>query len=206
MRVRIPPPAPARTNGKITMPFLILVLAYLLGSIPTAYIAGRLVKGRDIREMGDGNMGAQNAFYELGPRIGVTVGIIDASKGALVILIAQAANLSQIAVLLTGAAAVFGHNWPIFLNLRGGRGESTTIGILLVLVTQPMLITGALAAAVLIRSKNVVLSSAALFIPLPLVCWWLGVSGLLTAYSVGLPCLVALTHYTRARQRIVRPA
>ena len=188
------------------MPYLIVVLAYLLGSIPTAYVAGRITKGRDIREMGDGNMGAQNAFHELGPRIGVTVGIIDASKGALAILIAQAANLSQIAVLLTGAAAVFGHNWPIFLNLRGGRGESTTIGILLVLVTQPMLITGALAAAVLIRSKNVVLSSATLFIPLPLVCWWLGVSGLLTAYSIGLPCLVALTHYTRARQRIVRPA
>ena len=60
------------------MAYLITVIAYLLGSIPTAYIAGRLVKNKDIRTLGDGNMGAQNAFRQFGPRIGFSVGVLDA--------------------------------------------------------------------------------------------------------------------------------
>ena len=71
------------------MPFLIILLSYLLGSIPTAYIAGRLIKGKDIRQMGDGNMGARNAFRQLGAKTGLSVGIIDSLKGILAILIAQ---------------------------------------------------------------------------------------------------------------------
>ncbi len=69
------------------MAYLITVIAYLLGSIPTAYIAGRLVKNKDIRTLGDGNMGAQNAFRQFGPRIGFSVGVLDAAKGALAIII-----------------------------------------------------------------------------------------------------------------------
>ncbi|MBA7628589.1 Glycerol-3-phosphate acyltransferase [subsurface metagenome] len=113
------------------MPWLVVLTGYLLGSIPTAYIAGRLLKGRDIRQIGDGNVGAHNAFRELGPKTGVAVGIIDAGKGVLVIIIAQVAGIPQVTILLSGAAAVIGHNWPVFLGFRGGRGESTTIGILL---------------------------------------------------------------------------
>ena len=115
-------PTPGTSRG-INMPWLIVVLGYFLGSIPTAYIAGRLLKGRDIRHMGDGNVGARNAFHELGPKAGVAIGIVDAGKGALAILVAQAANIPQVAVLLTGAAAVIGHNWPVFLGFRGGRGR-----------------------------------------------------------------------------------
>ena len=72
------------------MPWLIVVLGYFLGSIPTAYIAGHWLKGKDIRHMGDANMGAANAFRQLGAKAGVAVGIIDASKGAVAVLIAQA--------------------------------------------------------------------------------------------------------------------
>ncbi|GAG44901.1 unnamed protein product, partial [marine sediment metagenome] len=70
------------------MPWLIVILGYLLGSIPTGYIAGRFFGKVDIRRVGDGNMGAQNAFHQLGAKVGVVVGIIDAGKGALAILIA----------------------------------------------------------------------------------------------------------------------
>jgi acyl phosphate:glycerol-3-phosphate acyltransferase len=187
------------------MTLLFIVIAYLLGTIPTAYIAGRLKKGVDIRQVGDGNMGAGNAFHHLGPKTGCTVGILDAVKGVLAISLAQAASLPEAAVLLAGVAAVVGHNWPIFLNFRGGRGEATTIGILLVLVTQPILITGAFAAAVLIRSKKVPLASAVLFIPLPFICWWLGISGALIVFSIGLPCLVGITHYIKTRQEAPLP-
>jgi glycerol-3-phosphate acyltransferase PlsY len=188
------------------MPWLIVVLGYLLGSIPTAHIMGRIFKKVDIRQVGDGNMGAANAFRQLGAKIGVAVGIIDAGKGALAILIAQAANLSQVAVLLAGAAAVIGHNWPIFLRFRGGRGESTTIGVLLTTITQPMLILAAPTILALIIFRNVIIASAVLFVPLPLVCWWLGVPGMLIAYGIALPCLVGFTHFLRTRQTITPPA
>ena len=184
------------------MPWLIILLGYFVGSIPTAYIVGRLLKGKDIRQMGDGNMGARNAFSQLGAKAGTSVFFVDASKGAMAILIAQAASLPQLAVLLTGAATVIGHNWPIFIGFRGGRGEATTIGILLTLITQPMLIMTAPALTTLAIKKNVTLASAVMFIPLPLVCWWLGVSGSYIAYSIALPCLVGFTTFLRTRRAV----
>ncbi len=183
----------------VSMPWLTVVLGYLVGSIPTAYIAGRLLKGKDIRQMGDGNVGAHNAFDQLGAKTGLGVVFIDAGKGLLVIAIAQAASIPLLWVLLTGVAAVIGHNWPAFLGFRGGRGESTTIGVLLGLITHPMLILAGPALATLAVRKNVIAASCVLFIPLPLVCWWLGVSGLLTAYGIALPCLVGSTHFLRTR-------
>jgi len=181
------------------MPFLIVALGYLLGSIPTAHIMGLVFRKVDIRKVGDGNMGAQNAFRQLGAKIGVSVGLIDAGKGALAIFIAQVANLPQVAVLLAGVAAVVGHNWPVFLRFRGGRGEATTIGVLLTTITQPMLILAAPAIATLVIWRNVTLASAVLFVPLPFVCWWLGVPGVLVVYGIALPCLVAFTHFLRTR-------
>jgi len=181
-------------------------LGYLLGSIPTAHIAGRVLKKVDIRQVGDGNMGAANAFRQLGAKTGVAVGIIDAGKGALAILIAQAASLPLAVVLLTGTAAVVGHNWPIFIGFRGGRGEATTIGVLLTTITQPMLILAGPTILALVIFRNVILASAVLFIPLPLVCWWLGVPGMLTAYGIALPCLVGFTHFLRTRQTATRQA
>jgi glycerol-3-phosphate acyltransferase PlsY len=194
------------TSQRIVMPWLIIILGYLLGSIPTAHIAGRILRGVDIRQVGDRNMGAANAFRQLGAKVGVAVGIIDAGKGALAILIAQLASLSQVTVLLTGAAAVIGHNWPVFLGFRGGRGESTTIGVLLTTITQPMLILAAPTILALFIFRNVILASAVLFIPLPFVCWGLGVPGVLIAYGIALPCLVGFTHFLRTRQAITPPA
>jgi glycerol-3-phosphate acyltransferase PlsY len=196
-------PTPGTSERRV-MPWLIVILGYLLGSIPTGYIAGRIFRKVDIRRVGDGNMGAQNAFRQLGAKTGVVVGLIDAAKGALAILIAQAANLPQIAVLLAGAAAVIGHNWPVFLRFRGGRGEATTIGVLLATITQPMLILAAPTILTLVIWRNVTLASAVLFVPLPFVCWWLGVPGVLVAYGVALPCLVGFTHFLRVRQTVTR--
>ncbi|MFQ6122654.1 MAG: glycerol-3-phosphate acyltransferase, partial [Dehalococcoidales bacterium] len=188
------------------MPWLIIILGYFLGSVPTAYIAGRILRGVDIRRIGDENMGAANAFHQLGPKAGVTVGLVDAGKGALAILIAQAASLPQVTILFAGAAAVIGHNWPVFIGFRGGRGESTTIGVLLTVITQPMLIMAGPAILALLIRRNVILASAFLFIPLPMVCWWLGFSAPLVVYSVALPCLVGFTHFLRTRRRVIHQA
>jgi len=183
------------------MPWLIVALGYLLGSIPTAHIAGRISKKVDIRRIGDGNMGAANAFRQLGAKVGVAVGIIDAAKGAVAVLIAQAAGLPLVTVLSTGTAAVVGHNWPVFIGFRGGRGEATTIGVLLALLTLPMLIIAGPAIAAHFILRDTTKAAPFIFVPLPLVCWWLGVSGALIAYSIGLPCLVGFTHFLRTRTR-----
>jgi glycerol-3-phosphate acyltransferase PlsY len=184
------------------MPWLIVVLGYFIGSIPTAHIAGRILKRVDIRRIGDGNMGAANAFRQLGAKVGVAVGIIDAAKGATAVFIAQLANIPLPAMLATGVAAVIGHNWPVFLRFRGGRGEATTIGVLLALLTIPMLIIAAPAIAAHFILRDTTKAAPFIFVPLPLVCWWLGASGVLIAYSIGLPSLVGFTHFLRTRRAV----
>jgi glycerol-3-phosphate acyltransferase PlsY len=180
--------------------WLVVLFGYLLGSIPTAYVAGRMRGAGDIRRLGDGNVGARNAYHQLGPKTGIIIFFIDTGKGALPVLLAQAVGAPQVTFLVTGAATVVGHNWPVFLGFRGGRGESTTIGVLLTLVTQPVLLLAGPALAALLIKRNVIIISCVLFIPLPLVCWWLGLSGILVGYSIALPCLVGATHYLRTRQ------
>jgi glycerol-3-phosphate acyltransferase PlsY len=186
------------------MSWLIVVLGYFLGCIPTAYIAGRILGKGDIRHLGDGNMGANNAFRQLGAKVGVTVGIIDAAKGALAILIARAADVSLPVVLITGVAVVVGHNWPVFLGFRGGEGTSTTIGIMLTLVPVPMLIVAGPAILTLVLTRNTTPAGAVIFIPLPFLGWWLGVPGMVISYGIALPCLVGITHYFRMRRVAVR--
>jgi acyl phosphate:glycerol-3-phosphate acyltransferase len=186
------------SGGK--MAWLVVVISYLLGSIPTAYIAGRLIHGQDIRQMGDSNMGAANAYRQLGARVGIVVGIIDSAKGALAVLIAHAANLPVIWVLIVGIAAVIGHNWPVFLGFRGGRGVSTTIGVLLVTVTIPILIMAGPCIIALLLTRNVTKSMVVLFVPLSALGWWLDLSGLLIGFSILLPVIVAVTHWLRVRE------
>jgi glycerol-3-phosphate acyltransferase PlsY len=190
-------PTPGTT--KRIMFWLLVALGYFLGSVPTAYLAGRIFKGVDIRQIGDGNMGAANAYRQLGPRVGFMVGIVDAAKGALAVLIALAVDAPQAVVLLAGAAAVFGHNWPIFLGFRGGRGESTTIGVLLAVLTVPMLIVAAPAILAHFIFRDTTKAAAFIFVPLPFLCWLLGLSGVLIAYSIALPCLVGFTHFLKTR-------
>jgi len=181
--------------------WLSILLGYLLGSFPTAYLAGHIVAGKDIRRMGDENMGAANAYRTLGPAAGLGVFFIDVAKGALAVFLAQKLTDSQVSVILTGAAAVAGHNWPFFLGFRGGRGESTAIGVLLVVYTIPTLVMALPAILTLAISRNVILTSAVLFVPLSLIGYVIHLPGLLIGYSIGLPCLVGLTHYLRTRKQ-----
>jgi glycerol-3-phosphate acyltransferase PlsY len=109
------------------VPVVLILSSYLLGSIPSVYIAGRVLKGIDIRNFGGGNVGALNAGRVLGRTAGVVVSIADVSKGVIAVLVAQAFT-SQPVALLTGFAVVVGHNWPIYIRFKGGVGQSTTIG------------------------------------------------------------------------------
>ena len=182
------------------MSWLAVILCYIIGSFPTAYIAGQRLKGKDIRQMGDGNMGARNAYWELGRSIGILIFIIDAAKGSLSIMLAIALHLPESLVLLCGLAAVAGHNWPLFLHFRGGRGESTTIGILFVLIPKTMALSAGLGLISLLVWKNVLLTSAVIFISQPIISWWLKVPASLLGYGILLPVIVGLTHSLQWRE------
>jgi glycerol-3-phosphate acyltransferase PlsY len=186
--------------------WLAILLGYMLGSVPTAIIAGHIVQGQDIRRLGDENSGAANVYRELGARAGIIVGVIDAAKGALAVLIARAFNLSPAMMMWVGVAAVIGHNFPAYLGFRGGRGVSTTLGVLLVLVTLPMLVLLPFTLLILILKRNVTPAMAFLFIVLPLVDWLFHVTPVLIFYGLALAVLIGLTTLLRTKTRALRQA
>jgi len=116
---------------------LAIIISYLFGSIPTAYIFGRIIKGADIRKFGSGNVGATNALRLLGKGWGVAVLVLDILKGFLPVLllpgiIGTKANIPlEIFCIIVGVSCICGHNWTIFLNFKGGKGVATTLGVLL---------------------------------------------------------------------------
>lgn len=111
---------------------LILLAAYFIGSLPTALLVSRAVAGVDIREIGDGNMGARNVTRTLGWKPGIAVAAVDFSKGALAVLLARAFNLNLTWQLAAGVCAVLGHDFPIWAGFRGGQGMAAILGTLLV--------------------------------------------------------------------------
>lgn len=110
-----------------------IIIGYLLGSIPTAYIIAKLRKGIDIRHVDVGNMGGGSVLRQIGIWEGAVVIAVDMGKGAAAVLIAQALDLSVPWVLAAGFAAIVGHNFPVFLGFKGGQGVATIMGILFVL-------------------------------------------------------------------------
>ena len=150
---------------------LSIIIAYLLGALPTAYIAGRLKLGADIRQRGGGNMGALNATRELGLKIGVAVLLIDIAKGAGAVLIAKYLGVSQIWVFLAGFAAVVGHCWPVYLKFKGGKGAATAIGVFLGLTPVPIACSIPIALLVIGFTSNVTLGMGVGFLFYPLWLW-----------------------------------
>ena len=125
--------------------------AYLLGSVPTAYIAVRVGRGGDIRDLGSGNVGATNAFRFAGVRAGGLVLFIDTGKGVLAVLAPMWLGAPQWVMFLTTSLALAGHIWPVFLRFRGGKGVAVIMGASLSLV--PWLTLAALALALLVIAK-----------------------------------------------------
>ena len=115
-----------------------LFLSYILGSLPTAYIFGRLTRGVDLRQHGSGNLGATNAFRVLGKGTGTLVLLLDIAKGTAAVLLAgmvffdpQGGLSEPVYLCLSAVCAVAGHNWTIFLGFKGGKGIATSLGVLI---------------------------------------------------------------------------
>jgi acyl phosphate:glycerol-3-phosphate acyltransferase len=112
---------------------LYFAVAYLLGAIPSAYLAGKILSGIDIRQHGSKNVGATNAYRVLGAKIGIGVLLADILKGVGGVLAGYWMGLPEWAPVLGGILAIAGHNWTVFLNFKGGKGVATSAGVFLAL-------------------------------------------------------------------------
>jgi len=115
------------------MVVVVIILGYLLGSIPTAYLVGRAVRGIDLRRYGSGTVSGTAVYYHVARPLVVAVGLFDITKGALPTWLALRLGLELPIAVLSGLAAIVGHNWPIFLGFVGGRGLGTFLGVLLII-------------------------------------------------------------------------
>ncbi len=187
------------------------IIGYLLGSIPTAYIVGRLRNGVDIRDIGSRNMGAANVMREIGIGEGILVAVIDIAKGAGAILVAQALDISDLWVFGAGFAAVVGHSFPVFAGFRGGRGTATIIGVFLVLASQSALVTLVIVAIpffATLRFSAAILIGVALgfvgFVLLPLFVWLLEGSLMLVCYVLAIDIFMLIRNLARIKPLLAR--
>ena len=176
-----------------------LAIAYLLGSIPAAYIAGKLARGIDLREHGSGNLGATNAYRVLGGKIASVVMAFDAAKGAVPVLLFprwDTADRLEVWAIAYGVAAIVGHVRPIFLLWKGGgKGVATATGVFLGLAWLPTLVAFAVWLIVLLRSGYVSLASLCAAVVLPVVLAFTeGVRSLHFAVGIAIGAFVFWSH------------
>ncbi len=138
--------------------------AYLLGSIPSAYILVYMVRGVDIRQVGTRNVGAMNAFDQAGPWGGLLVLLADGGKGVLAALLPGWVGAPDWVVFLTATLALAGHNWPVFLNFRGGKGAAVILGNSLAVLPVLTMIAVGPTVLVILLARNVIIGAGLGFI------------------------------------------
>jgi glycerol-3-phosphate acyltransferase PlsY len=141
---------------------LAVIVAYLLGSIPSAYLAGKLSKGIDLRRHGSGNLGATNAYRVLGSQLAALVWIADTAKGVAAVLLLPrlfALPVDSLWPIILGFVAIVGHSLPLFLGRGGGKGVATATGVFLALTWVPSVIAVITWGLVLWRTGYVSLAS-----------------------------------------------
>ena len=151
------------------MGFFSLILGYLLGSIPSGWLAGRWFKGIDLRELGSGSTGATNVLRQVGKGPALVVFLIDVGKGAAAVLIARALGQGDWIQVLAGLTALAGHIWPVWLGFKGGKAVATGLGLFLGLAWPVGLASFGVFLAVFSLSRYVSLASVLAAISLPLL-------------------------------------
>jgi acyl phosphate:glycerol-3-phosphate acyltransferase len=139
-----------------------LAASYLLGAVPTSYLAGRLFRGIDLREHGSRNLGATNLYRVLGWRFAIPVGLFDAAKGLVPVLVfAPRVSSSELFALVCGLMAVLGHVFSVFVGFRGGKGVATAAGVMLGLTPAALAVALAVWAVLVFCTGYVSLGSIA---------------------------------------------
>jgi acyl phosphate:glycerol-3-phosphate acyltransferase len=187
------------------------ILAYLLGSVPTAVWTGKIFRGIDVREHGSGNSGAANAIRVLGWKIGVPVLLIDMGKGCLAAMLPvffglaepQSALITNLKIL-TGLTAIVGHIFPIYAGFRGGKGVATVFGVLLAI--HPLLTLTCLGVFLVILLSTGIISvasmSAGIAFPLFLFTLFNTPSILFKIFSIFVAVALLITHRNNIKRLI----
>jgi glycerol-3-phosphate acyltransferase PlsY len=178
---------------------LLIVFAYLLGSVPTGYLVGAW-RGVDVRTAGSGNIGATNVARLIGKRQGVLTLIADTAKGFIPVFIALQLGLASAAAVLAGAAAFLGHLYPVFLQFRGGKGVATALGVFAALAPPVTLISIVIFAAVALASRFVSLSSMAAALAAPVALWFLAYPPAVTGGGAFIALMILLRHRGNLRR------
>src|SRR6185295_1713499 len=170
---------------------LIVGLAYLIGSIPFALLLARRWHVADLRLVGSGNLGAANVMRASGVTAGVLVALLDMSKGAASVWLAERFTTSTVAPAAAGVAAIVGHIYPVWLRFRGGKGVATACGVFSLLT--PLAIGPAVAifAATVWLTKYISLGSA---LAIPAIAYAAGSSGAVVAAALAAAALLVFRH------------
>ncbi len=181
-----------------------VLVGYLLGSISFSYVFGKRLKKLDIRQHGSGNAGATNTLRVLGvgPAIGVL--LLDTLKGVVAVILALYLGGEGLAPALAGLAAIVGHNWPVFLRFKGGKGVATTIGVLATLVFWPALIAGVMAILSIVVTRYVSLGSLLFLLLTTIITVLFRESFLYPIDYVYLLIMVTILSFWRHRENISR--
>jgi acyl phosphate:glycerol-3-phosphate acyltransferase len=180
-----------------------IFIGYFLGSIPFCYIIARLVKHIDLREKGSGNVGTLAVWRYVNPFYGVIALAADMGKGALAIYAAQRLGLDAIWICVAGFAAVAGHNWPVLLGFRGGKGAATIMGVLLAFMPVQTVIGICIAVLIIIPTSNVRLGMVGLAF-IPLAAWFFDKPPEYIYYPLALVLFLAVYTIAGLKKEIVR--
>ena len=193
---------------------VILLLSYLVGSIPTSIIVSKLFFGFDIRDRGSGNAGGTNAFRIMGWKVGLLVMILDLGKGVLATYLISQLRIDSLTwplvyiQIIAGTAAVIGHIWTIFAGFRGGKGVGTAAGMLLVLYPISFVICLLIFFLILLTTRYVSVSSMTAAVFLPIVLYLLHVlvnrpvSMPLLVLAISMAILIVFTHRSNIQRLI----
>ena len=181
--------------GVVVITAAVSLIAYLAGSFSSAYALTRLVKGADIRELGSGNAGTVNVYREVGAWAGLSVLGIDALKGAAVILAVSALDLDDYAMFAGAMAVVIGHNFPVFLGLRGGKGVAPIFGLSLAVLPLLTVVSLALSLVSGFATRNVVFGISVGFVAINVLTITTGQGAVQVMLCLTLSALVVATHF-----------
>ena len=181
----------------------LVVMSYIIGSLPTAYLLVRLMIGEDVREKGSGNVGATNALRAAGWKVGVAVTLIDVGKGALPVWMMLEYNPESGWISAAMLAAVVGHCYPVWLKFQGGKGVATGLGAFVVIAPVSALAAVGLWVIVLVASRWVALASMTASASFPLVLKLIDKPDRTTLISVSAASILIILRHTSNIRRIV---
>ncbi|HEY8394158.1 MAG TPA: glycerol-3-phosphate 1-O-acyltransferase PlsY [Thermaerobacter sp.] len=185
------------------MPLLIVILGYLLGSLPFGLWLVRAFRGVDIRQYGSGNIGTTNVLRVGGPGLALLVLLADAGKGWLPVWLARALDLGEGTAVLAGVAAMAGHSWSVWLRFRGGKGVATGLGVLIGLDGRVALIAAGTWLAVVLLTRYSSLGSMTAALSVPIVMAWLHAPAPQLAFGITAFVVVLVRHRANI-QRLLR--